>query len=217
MKRAVLLTIVVAALTCFCGSGAASQFQFARRETVLKWDDGVMDAPEDCHLGTFHDEVAVMFDLPEWATCITAVQAYLRCEYVVPAGCDLDLRVWAPGELGGDLPGQIVGGYSNHVIHDTTWSWVTLPLPFPIGIGDSHFHGERRAFVGFRWGTDSQMCLGLDMTPPCADATRLCNWHWGTPWGRVQDADAMVRAVVSDEYVNPVEPSTWTRVKAQFR
>jgi len=216
MRRIVLFVIVVTGLACLCSPSFASQFEHARRETVLQWDDGVMDDPEDYWLGWWDDQVAVMVELPEWATCITAVQAYLRCEYDIPAGCDLNLRVWAPDEPGNDAPGPVLS-YSTHVIHGTTWSWVTLPLPSPVGIGDSHFHGEQRAFVGFKWGTDSQMGLGVDATPPCADATWHCNVFWGTPWHRLQDSDAMVRAIVSDEYINPVESVTWTRVKALFR
>ena len=217
MRRVALLITVVAMLAFTCCLSVASQFEHARRETVLQWDDGVMDHPEDHHLGWWQDEMAVMFDLPEWATCVTGVQAYLRCEFDFPAGCDFGVGVLAPDVPGGDMPGANVGGFTGHVVHDTVWSWVAIPLSSPVGIGDSHFHGERRAFVSLEWGTDSQMSLGFDVTPPIDDATRYRNYSWGTPWHVIQDRDAMLRAVVSDEYVVPAEPGTWTRVKALFR
>jgi hypothetical protein len=215
MRYASWVSTVAVTLCCLCIVSAACGFEPARRETLLKWDDGSMDSPTDYWIGYDLDGAAVMYDLPEWATCITAVQGYMRCD------CDWDgtradgdayVYVWAPDEPATNGPGPMVH-WSHHALHDTVWSWVTFPFSPPVGIQDPDFHGEGLVFVGISW--DPSTGLAFDATQP---------WS-GSSWLRVQssidwrstDVNAMVRAVVSDEYVNPVTPTSWARVKALFR
>jgi hypothetical protein len=212
MRQAAVLVLAMLIIACLPPQGSSQELRPTRRETILQWDDGVMDDPSDYFLGMWNDDVAVMYELPEWATCIEAVQAYVRCKYPIPTTGEFFVRVYAPDGPGGHVPGRHVGGSSEHSLSDTTWSWVTVTLPDPVGIGHSHFYGEQFAFVGFTWGTDSNLCLGKDVTPPSAGMSRYRSW--ANIWHDVDDA--MVRAVVSDAYVCPVETTSWSRVKALF-
>ena len=216
MRFRLLVCMVLAAVSLGCIVAGAHGFEPTRKETVLIWDDGSMDDPSDYWLGYDFDRVAVMFEMPEWATSVSAVQAYMRCDCQwggTRADGDAYVYVWAPDEPGSNRPGPVVHG-SHHALADTVWSWFTFPLSPPAGIDHPHFHGERRFFVGISWGLYASTGLAFDATAPCSGASWLMT-QWNPDWQNTQ-VDAMVRAVVSDEHVNPVSPTSWTRVKAFF-
>lgn len=211
------LTPLLATLCCVCIASCAFSLEPTRRETVLIWDDGSMDDLSDYWLGYDFSRAAVMYELPQWATCISAVQAYMRCDCYwggTRADGDAYVYVWAPDEPGSNRPGPVVHG-SHHSLQDTVWSWVTFELSPPAGIDHPHFNGERRFFVGIGWHFYASTGLAFDATSPPSGMSWLTT-QWSPNWGSVQ-LDAMLRAVVSDEYINPVAPASWTRVKALFR
>ncbi len=188
--------------------------QVARAEdAVLFWDDGAWDSAGDRVTGQVGMKAAVRFQAPEWANWVTEIHYYISDDDL-PTPTDPFLAyVWKPSAGSPTLPDEPAnigvdsgGGYPKD-------AWLELTLPEAVYIGDTGEFPERVFFVGLEWTNRNDPVLWVDCSTPVDYMSWRFNW---VEWELWDYGDIMIRAVVSDNWISPVEGRTWSRIKALY-
>mgnify|MGYP006279499197 CR=1 FL=1 len=208
MRRVVCPILIFTLVLLLVGDASAVP---TRRDTVLAWDDGTAEESLVYLMGGGSD-VVVEFWPPEWAHSITALQFYILSGE--EDGRAARAGVWAPsGAAGG--PWYTVGPCPQFEAEASDSGWKEVAFTVPLNLEDGDVFPGRTFYAGLYWLSSNHSWVGLDLSEPESYATFVR--PTGSPgWWRMSH-NAMIRAVVSNEYVSPVEPSSWTRVKALFR
>ncbi len=169
----------------------------ARYEEVLAYDDGTS---ESLAAGSPGQKVAVLFQAPEWATHVIAIEYDIENDQVdnpidpqLPTTMPFTAWVWRPtGEM---LPGTPANdGYMpfTEPYSYPEEAWVRVDFPNAIDITNDYYFPDRWFFVGMEWEYRLNPFLGVDTDPPCAYASFRWNWlEW-----EVRPYNIMIRAVV---------------------
>ena len=190
----------------------------SRTEEVLFWDSG---SPEHLVTGRAGQKLAVMFQAPEWAVWVTEIRFYIMNDFITnPTNPELPTTepflayVWTPTSgtpVLPDLPAN-EGVDSGELYPEDAWLY--LVLPEPVNISDPGEFPDRVFFVGMEWLHRLNPFIGEDPSYPLDYMGWYFNW---STWELRTDTDTMIRAVVSDTLVSPVESRTWSTVKALYR
>jgi hypothetical protein len=183
-------------------------------EAVLCWDDGVWDSFAHRVTGQIGMKVAVRFQAPEWANWVTEIRYYISDDEL-PTPTDPFLAyVWKPSAGPPILPDEPANlgvdsgaGYPKN-------AWLELTFPEAVYIGDPSEFPDRVFFVGLEWTHRNDPVLWVDYSDPVDDMSWRFNW---AVWELWEYGDIMIRAVVSDSWVSPVESRTWSRIKGLYR
>jgi hypothetical protein len=184
----------------------------SRRDTVLAWDDGNYGSIYDGVTGQAGMALAVMFQAPPWANYITEIQYFIMVDGTVDPTEALAARVWKPDpDMLPEYPAVewqfVAGGYPKD-------AWLEVTLTQPVDITDPAEFPDRIFFVGLTWWHMYNPIIGIDLDPPI-DCHSYRGYEPGW-WELLVEADAMVRVVVA-ESATPVEPASWTMIKALWR
>ena len=192
----------------------AAPAQTSRTEAVLSWDDGVLDSPYHTVTGHPGQAIAVGFQAPEWACWLTGIHYYIADDFSPAPTESFMAYVWKPAPGTPTLPGEfaIAGVTSGDGYPENAWLEVSLPVA--VDLTDASAFPDRVFFVGLEWVNRLQPLLGEDHSDPVDHMSWRFDW---VVWELREDGDTMIRAVVSDSWVSPVDPETWSRVKALFR
>ena len=221
MRTLAPATMALILMLCFSTVMLAAPADGGRLEEVLSWDDGTYSDSLDVVTASPGCRVAVMFQAPEWATCVTGVHYYIMDDGMQnPNGPDLPSTsaflayVWRP-EVGVHThPGEaaMVGMDSGELYPED--EWLELTLPQPVSIEDSELFPDGVFFVGLEWLYRRNPHIGYDDTEPIEGFGWLYDW---VSWAPVTDVDVMIRAVISDGAASPVSENTWAVIKACYR
>jgi len=185
----------------------------SRRDTVLAWDDGNYGSIYDGVTGRPGMALAVMFQAPPWASHITEIHYFIMDDGNPTTDPEQFVAwVWQPGPdmLPPGLPGDV--GQSSGLAYPED-AWLELTLTEPVDITDPAEYPDRIFFVGLSWNHMHNPIIGIDTDPPIDYHSYRFNW---AEWELLVYADAMVRAVVAGA-ASPVEPASWTMIKALWR
>lgn len=213
MKRRAILACALLLLPCLPASAS-------RTEAVLAWDSGL--PPENLVTGDVGQKIAVRFQAPAWALCVTEIHFYIMNDLVdnpmnpeLPTTEDFLAYVWTPTSgtpIVPDLPAN-EGVNSGEMYPED--AWLHLVLPEAVNISDPSEFPDRVFFVGLEWLHRLNPYLGDECFGGPID---YMSWHFiWSDWELRTLGDTMIRAVVSDTCVTPVEGRTWSRVKALYR
>jgi hypothetical protein len=205
LLMAVFAAMLLSSLACPVSHAA----EFARRDTVLVWDDGSVD---DWMTGTPWNMMAIRFQAPDWATHVTEIQFYVR-HSGSSGSSQFHARVWARTHMTSGSPGDPVSDPVLVSVSDSSWHWVSVSLPAPVSIEDPLQFPDRWFYAGLEWLDYEETDVGLDLTEPCGGMT----WYFMPPdaWIPI-DGDAMIRTVVSDDSGSAVHDRSWSRIKSLF-
>jgi hypothetical protein len=183
------------------------RWKIEAREEELKHDDGVVDSFDHSVTGQPGQKLAVRFQAPTWANYVTKVLYYIGNDNVTnpidpdqPSTWPFTVYVWKV-TLPDSMPGQ--PGNDGH----TPWTepyaypedqWIEVELPNPVEITDNDSYPDKRFFVGLEWEYRLNPYIYEDHASP----TNVLNydsyrWDWFN-WDLRDEADSMIRAVVSD-------------------
>ena len=214
MSRASLRGPLSVLVLCVLSLGMAVSALASRTEATLSWDDGAMDSEYHTVTGHPGQRMAVMFQAPEWANWVTEIHYYIADDLSPNPTEPLLAYVWKPAGESPVLPGEAanigavsVGGYPKE-------AWLELVLPQAVDITDSVQFPDRVFFAGMEWLYRINPYLGEDHSDPIDHMSWRFNW---VVWELREDADTMIRAVVTDTWTSPVETGNWSRIKATFR
>ena len=204
------LVVTVACVLVFAsGAGAAR----ARRET-LSYDDGEYAVIDSLVAGDTGTALAVLFQAPPWATALVEIQ-YLFVD-TCSAEAELDrppaflVTAWSPDDSG--LPESPPVAVANSGESYPLGEWASFALPGAVSLTDPAEFPDRKFFVGLQWLTDLSPAVGVD-----TGLGTIGVFHNGSDWVQLVGGTGMVRAVVSDSLVVPVEQESWGRVKGLYR
>jgi hypothetical protein len=211
-----MLLVIVLVLVLAPPSDAAE----ARRESVLAWDDGEYDTIYDAIVAPDGVMLAVQFEAPPWARSVVGVSFYIMEHTGIWPGDPPDTsqaflaHVWSPNPNAPEMPGApayfpVITGQGHPVD-----SWLQVVLPEPVDISDPALFPDGLFFVGMEWLCRSSPYIGVDFDKPLDLRSWRFNW---TEWVPIEDSDAMIRAVVSDQPGTPVDTGSWGKLKALFR
>lgn len=188
-------------------SAAATEFETARRDTVLSWDDGENTIPPVVTGGELGTQVAVGFIAPAWADRLEAIRFYIETDAATAA---FQVLVWRPDLA--DLPGALAGGQPQPAGYPGD-SWLEVVLAPPIDIGDPAAFPGRRFFVGLEMLQSLNPAIGADISAPVDGMT----WRRvESAWEPIAAADAMIRAVVGDTDTMSASNS-WSAIRTLYR
>ena len=201
------LVLVTAAIVALCASAGSSIV--SRRDSTLAWDDGIAEETSVYLMGGGYG-TAVSFVAPEWAHSVTAIQFFV----VSGDGTERAARaaVWEPNGAFG-APHSPACQAVEFAVDSSYSGWLHVTLPEPVSLVDADAFPQGSFCVGLHWLTSDSSWLGLDLTEPIDYRT----WVDLGGWWLCDEADVMIRAVVSDEYVSPVRDMSWARIKGLFR
>ena len=199
--------------------GSADYAPASSRDTLLKWDDGEAAHYSYSITGVADAMLAVEFRAPAWAQSIRGLQVYVTEHPGIwpdpgppDTTCAFAACIWEP--LWGiyERPGELILAVncgSGHPVNE----WVEIDLPYLVGLEDLAGYPSGRFFGGVLWLKRFSPAVGIDDTAPVEQMSwfRRCG-----PWSNIEGANAMVRAVVTDDTGTAVAPTTWTRIKAMF-
>jgi hypothetical protein len=185
----------------------------ARRET-LSYDDGEYAVIDSSVAGETGTALAVLFQAPSWATALVEVQ-YLFVDTGSAEG-ELDrlpafqVTAWSPDDslLPEDPPVAAASSGESY----QPGEWAPFAFPEAVSLTDSEVFPDRKFFVGLEWLADLSPAVGVDTGPATIGV-----FHDGASWSQLPGGTGMVRAVVSDTLVVPVEQESWSRVKGLYR
>ena len=214
MRRTLLSGRFPILVVCTLLSSVGGPAFASRTEATLSWDDGVMDQAHHLVTGRPGQKLAVMFQAPEWANWVTEIHYYIADSAWTDPTEPLLACVWKPtGEapilLGESASAGFVseGGYPMD-------AWLEVVLPEAVDITDPIEFPDRVFFAGMEWLYSLNPVIGEDYTEPIDHMSWRFNW---AVWELREQADTMIRAVVTDTWTSPVDAATWSRIKALFK
>lgn len=179
---------------------------YARRDTVLAWDDGDYGSAGNRVTGQVGMALAVGFQAPPWATHLVAIQYFIMDDGVTnpndpnaPTTAPFMATVWSPNA---GVPGvrrlEYIPFPDFYSYPEDTW--VEVWLPNPVDLTNAATFPDREFFVGLEWLYRNNPVIGLDVDPPIDLNT--FRWNWSV-WETLTFGDAMIRAVVWAEDIVP--------------
>jgi hypothetical protein len=222
MRAGCAIALALAVLGCTgttCPAG--TRLAEARRDTVLSWDDGQYQSDSDAFASVPGVRLAVRYVAPEWVQSVVGVSYYIMPfsgTWPEPGPPNTILSfsgcMWRPDSVDPSMPGGpacfSLDSGSGHPVD----GWLTLTFPEPVSVADPAAFPGGVFFVGLEWKYRVDPCIGLDYSAPIDGMTR---WYDLSQWVPVPDADAMIRAIVSDTPGTGVAESSWARIKALYR
>ena len=207
--RAVLVGVIAfGLLLCVVSASAES----SRRDSTLLWDDGVVDYWQD-GMSYYYTKIAVRFVAPEWAAHVTEVQLYLR-GHDGGGTSSFAVRLWERSDVALGDPEDPLCDPVLAAVTGSAGQWVSVVLPVPVSIENCIQFDAGVFYAGLEWLEVGAPDVGIDLSEPWDGATWFFNYP--TEWFHIQ-GDALIRAVVTDEYASPVESTSWARIKAMMR
>ena len=195
------VSLMIVLLLSACSAAASS-----RRDTVLQLDDGITGPPLHWYDAWTWGGVAAGFEAPSWARSLISIRFFVKVSEGEPRTAGAYVWEYRSG------PGSQVAPPQEFVVETPVGAWVDVLLQEPVNLEDAQSFPNRRFFVGLLWSGASGS-VALDSTEEEPYETFVHEGSWLLfPWG-----DAFIRAVVSDEWSSPVEPSSWTKVKALYQ
>ena len=214
MKREWLRNAHVALLFAALSLAAVASAGASRTEAVLSWDDGVWDSINHQVTGRPEQQIAVMFQAPEWACWVTEIHYYIGDDLMSDPQESFLAYVWEPAEGTPTIPGEAANVGVDSGTGYPRDAWLEIPLPEAVNIADASVFPDRVFFVGLEWVTRFEPYLAEDHSDPIDHMSWFFNW---AVWVLREDADTMIRAVVTDTWMSPVEDETWSSIKALYR
>ena len=209
-----LLGLVVLVATSASAAGA-------RRETLMKWDDGpsYTDPP---FTGSAGERAAVFFQAPPWARSVAGLQVFIWNDGVdasAPGRWTTEsflAYVWrvTPGE---PRPSLAVCYGANSGAGYPEDEFLEIRFPEPVSIEDYAVFPDKQFFVGLEWLHDGNPLVGAVSASETHQVSQKSWTYSSGHWGIYLDQDILIRAIVSDAVGTPVEDSSWGVIKALYR
>lgn len=204
-------------------SVAWGQDDFARtyKETSLYWDDGAYDSFDHYLTGYTGDQIAVMFQAPNWANYLTHVYYHVSNDFVDnqvnpewPTTKAFLASFWRPVDGFTNWPGELANEQAETDSMYAEDEWFEYELPIPLDISDPAEFPGRRFFAGLQWLHDLNPYINYDSSDPLD----LFGWTSSdNVWSSFVPGEIMIRAVVSDSLESSVvELKSWSAVKLLY-